>query len=272
MSTLFDRYLRLLGLERETPSPDALTRLVSANIYRIPFENVSKLYRKRHQGLVGIPAFEQYLDGVEHHHFGGTCHTNNYYFYRLLDHLGYRVRLCGADMGARRNVHVVSIVEVDGREYLIDMGYAAPFDFPIPRDLPGDFAIAHRGNDQYILKPQDEAGRSEMVLIRDGEHKHGYRVNPDPRQIEDFSAAIEGSYGPEATFMKALLLARLYPNRSRVVHNMKALEMNGTVLNRHEFADRTELAGYVEQYFDIPQPVLFEVLDDLGNLRGDPWS
>ncbi len=271
MSTFFERYLRLLGVDREAPSLDALTRLVSAHLYRIPFENVSKLYYKKRLGFEGLPAFEQYLDGIEQYHFGGTCYATNFYLYRLLDHLGYRVKLCGADM-KNPDVHVVSIADVDNREYLIDVGYAAPFDFPIPRDLPTDYTIAHRGNDHYILKPQDETGRSQVELIRDGHHKHGYRVNPAARQIEEFHTVIEQSYRPEATFMNALLLTRFYPNRSQVIHNLSAIEIVGIESNVHEFTNRDELAAYVEHHYGIPQPVLLDVLDELGDLHGDAWN
>jgi arylamine N-acetyltransferase len=170
------------------------------------------------------------------------------------------------------DVHVVSIAEVDNREYLVDVGYAAPFDFPIPRDLPSDYEVAHRGNDQYILKPQDKTGRSQVVLIRDGQHKHGYRVNPAPREIEEFSTVIEQSYHPEATFMNALLLSRFYPNRSRVIHNLTAIEIVGVKSDRHEFANRDELAGYVEQHYGVPQSVLLDVLGELGDLHRDAWN
>ncbi len=76
MSTLYDRYLHLLGVERETPSLDALTRLVRAHLYHVPFENVSKLYNRKRLGFIGLPSLEQYLDGIEHHHFGESrCFT-----------------------------------------------------------------------------------------------------------------------------------------------------------------------------------------------------
>ncbi len=271
MPTLFDRYLHLLGVDPEFPSPEALARLVSAHLYHILFENVSKLYYKKRLSFKGLPTFEQYLDGIEQYHFGGTCYANNYYLYRLLDYLGYRVKLCGADM-KNPEVHLVNIVEVDHREFLVDMGYAAPFDQPIPRDLPTDYSIVRRGNDQYILKPQDATGHSEVELIRDGQSKHGYRINPAPRQIEEFFPVIDQSYRPEATFMNALLLTRFYPNRSRVIHNLTAIEMEGVESTTHRFADRDELAAYVEQHYGIAQPVLLDVLDELGDLRGDAWN
>lgn len=78
-SDLLERYLNLLGVQRRKPSLDALCELVQAHLMRVPFENISKLYYKKHQGLRGLRSLELFLDGIERFHFGGTCYTNNYY-------------------------------------------------------------------------------------------------------------------------------------------------------------------------------------------------
>jgi arylamine N-acetyltransferase len=106
---LFERYLRVLGCRARKPGPEALTELTAAQLTRVYFENISKLYFMKREGLRELPGLERYLDGIERFHFGGTCYANNYYFHLLLGHLGYDVKLCGADMSAP-DVHVVSIV------------------------------------------------------------------------------------------------------------------------------------------------------------------
>jgi arylamine N-acetyltransferase len=84
-----DDYLRVLGVARAAPSRGTLNELVRAQATRVPFENISKLYRFKHQGLAGIPSIEVYLEGIERFHFGGTCYPNNFHFCRLLRTLGY---------------------------------------------------------------------------------------------------------------------------------------------------------------------------------------
>src|SRR5512133_643818 len=93
-----DRYLGALRVRRRPPGVDALAELVAAHVSRVPFENVSKLYRRRHAGLEGLPDLDAFLDGIERFHFGGTCYANNFHLYTLLASLGYEARLCGADM------------------------------------------------------------------------------------------------------------------------------------------------------------------------------
>jgi arylamine N-acetyltransferase len=266
---LLERYLSLLGIPRGKPTVDALRELVQAHLYRVPFENVSKLYYKRHLRLRGLPSLELFLDGIEKFNFGGTCYPNNYYFYQLLANLGYQTMLCGADM-SNPNVHMVSFVDLEKRQFLVDVGYAAPFVTPIPRDLVTDYVI-RLGRDRYVLKPQDAAGSSRMELYRDDNLKHCYVANPVPKQIGDFEPVIADSYRDEATFMNAILLARFFPNRSLVIHNLTVIESQGTESNVRMVANRSELIKIISEYFGIPSQFTRDVVNGLGQL-GDAWN
>jgi hypothetical protein len=52
---LVDRYMRIFAVPRRAPSVDALRELVAAYVTRVPFENVSKIYRWKHHGLTTVP-------------------------------------------------------------------------------------------------------------------------------------------------------------------------------------------------------------------------
>jgi N-hydroxyarylamine O-acetyltransferase len=268
-SQLYERYLEILGVEPSPPSIAGLEELVSAQMLRIPFENISKLYYLKRDGLRNIPGFEQYLDGIERYHFGGTCYSNNHYFNQLLTHLGYRAMLCGADMN-NPDVHLVNIVEVDGREYLVDTGYAAPFLKPMPRDLTEDMEI-RRGRDRYVLRPQDTKGCSRMDLYRDGELMHGYTAKPIARSIDYFSRTIEGSFRDEATFMNSLLLVKFFERRSFAVYNMSAIESKGETYTTRTLADRSELSQVIVENFGMDEEVVAEALSVLREF-GNAWD
>ena len=262
-------YLGLLGVPRRPPSLTALTELVEAHLTRVPFENVSKLYYRKRLGLRTIPDLKTYLTGVETYHFGGTCYSNNYYLYQLLAGLGYTVHLCGADM-SQPDVHLVSMVKIEGREYLIDVGYAAPFWTPLPRDLAEDYTLG-LGDDRYVLKPQDAQGCSRLELYRNGVKKHGYLAKPQPRSISDFEPIITASFRTAATFMNALLLVRFYPGRSVVIHNLTVIESQDTRSTVRALDSRAEVGPVVEEKFGIPRGIVMEAMAELGQLK-DAWN
>lgn len=264
---LLMRYLRMLGVKKRAPSISSLTELVAAHLTRVPFENVSKLYYRKHLALNTIPDLSTYLDGIERYHFGGTCYSNNYYFYSLLANLGYTVRLCGADMSTP-DAHMASIVNIEGREFLVDVGYAAPFLSPLPRDLKTDHTIV-LGRDRYVLKPQDAEGRSRLELYRDGILKHGYLAKPEPKMLEDFS--VKDTFREDATFMNSLLLARFFPDRSIIIHNLAVVESRGTKSRKYSLKDRDELGQAVEKLFGIPQSIVNEAVGELRNFN-DAWN
>jgi len=266
---LLERYLNLLGVPRRRPGVDALCELVQAHLLKVPFENISKLYYKKHRGLCGLPSLELFLDGIEQFHFGGTCYTNNFYLYQLIVNLGYQARLCGADM-SNPDVHLVSMVIVEKHEYLVDGGYAAPFLTPLPRDLATDYII-ELGRDRYVLKPQDAMGCSRMELYRDGSLKHGYLAKPMPRQIREFERVIVDSYREDATFMNALLLARFFPNRSLLIHNLTVIESQGALSSTRTLTNQDQLGQAVFEHFAIPKEFTEDAVRGFGQL-GDAWN
>ena len=263
------RYLELLGIPRRAPGLAALTELTSAHLTRVPFENVSKLYRDHRSGFRGIPELAEYLDGIGRHALGGTCYSNNYYLYRLLESLGYDVALCGADM-TNPDVHVAVLVRLEGREYIVDGGYGAPFLAPLPRDLAHDFECV-LGHDRYVLRPRDPAGRSRLELHREGRHVHGYLFKPEPRRIEEFAEVVAGSYASSATFMNALVIVRFWPGRSRTLHNLTLIESEGMQVRTERIATPAELPAVVERQFGIPEAITRVALEGI-ELSKDPWG
>jgi len=267
--SILRQYLHILGVPEQTPSHAALAELVVAHLTRVPFENISKLYYRKHLGLTNLPTIQQYLDGIEQNHFGGTCYSNNYYFYRLLVSLGYEVKLCAADMTAPA-VHALSIVAVEAHEYLVDTGYAAPFLSPLPRDWNTEYVV-ELGRDRYVLRPQDDKGCSRLDLYRDGVPKHGYLARPEPRRIENFSEVIKHSFWPDATFLNSLLLARFYPGRSVVIHNFTMIESQGRVSTIHQLHSKDELISAIEERFEMPRSIVTDALSGQEKFR-DAWD
>lgn len=255
---MLSRYLRILEVPRRTPSLAALAELTAAHLRRIPFENVSKLYYRK-DTLMRLPDLARFLDGVERHHFGGTCYSNNFHFHELLAQLGYRVSLCGADMSAP-DVHVVNTVSLARSQYLVDVGYGAPFLSPLPLDLEHDHEVEW-GSERYVLKPRDPAGRSRLEQYREGVLRHAYLVNPRPRRIQEFERVIAASFDEQATFMNALLLARFSRDRSVTLRNLTLSEVRAGSSRVTRIPNRDALPAAVERHFGIPQGITRQALE-----------
>ena len=265
----FDRYLAILGLEREPPSFEFLRRLVRAQIMRVPFENISKLYLKKIRNAYTIPSLEEHIEGIEQFNFGGTCYANNPYFAELLIHLGFNLTMCGANM-SKPDVHIVSLVRLGEREHLVDVGYGAPFFEPIPRDLDQVHEISF-GRNRYQLHPQDEDGCSRMDHLKDDQLIHGYVVNPRPREIGYFAEVIRDSYSHAATFMNTVVIELFKPDRSIRIHNLTLTESTRTGATTKHLHDKEELAGALVTLCGFPSDIVREAIADVA-LEADIYS
>jgi N-hydroxyarylamine O-acetyltransferase len=259
-------YLQALGVASAAPTRRTLDDLVRAQATRVPFENISKLYRFKHQGLVGVPTIEEYLDGIERFHFGGTCYPNNFHFCRLLCTLGFDAALCGADMPSGEDVHAAITVSIDGRDLLVDVGYGAPFLAPLPRDAASDIVLRY-GRDRYVLKPRDAEGRSRLDMYRDGELLHGYLLKPTPRSIDHFGNAIRDSFAENATFMNAVDLIRFSDVDSVVIYNLSIIRSTVGSFSVERLPDREALVRALEREFGIPAEIARDAIEGLGALR-----
>ena len=269
MDELLDRYTRLLGVQTGEPSIAGLSRLVAAHMMRIPFENISKLYYLRTAGSTEIPPLDQFLDGIERYHFGGTCYANGFHVHQLLKYLDYDVDLCGADM-SQPDVHLVNVVRVEEREFIVDVGYGAPFLKPLPRDLSIDY-ITFLGEGRYVLSPIDGAGWSLLTFYEDNIARHGYRVNPKPRDIHEFSHVVADSFRSSATFMNAILLVRFDENSSLVLRNKTLTESNGAAMQKRTLEFLDDVIDVIERRFGIPAAMSAVALEGL-SFNQDAWD
>lgn len=260
---LFDKYLELLEVQFTSPAFESLRNIVKAHLIKIPFENISKLlYKKR--GIINIPDLPTFLNGIEKYNFGGTCYTNNYYLYSLLEYLGYEITLCGSDM-KNPDVHLISMVTIDKQEYIVDCGYAAPFFEPLPRDMKNDLVI-NFGNEKYIIKPKDEFGRTKVEQYNAGKLQHWYTAKPRPRKIEEFDKVIKDSYSDDAIFMNAVRITKFSEDGSLVLKN---LLLTQTINNKTTTAKipLNDLSSLIKENFRMPYELVEEAMRSLKELK-----
>ncbi len=257
----FEHYLEVLHVSKRCPGYTYLEELILSHLIYIPFENISKLYYLKTRNLDKLMNLSQYLNGIEQFHFGGTCYSNNYFFYRLLLYLGFDVKLCGADM-KMPDVHIVIIVDLKGKEYLVDVGYAAPFLKPLPSDRNEDFVIQVINN-KYVLKPKDNYGRQRLIYFKNDVIFHGYNINPNPRNINEFSEIILKSFLSEATFMNSVLLTKYDGNSFHTIDNLTYIKYNNNNLSEEILTSEKALIDKINLEFNIPDYFVIYAIEDM---------
>lgn len=261
--SLFSKYLTLLGVAESSPSFELLKKIIRAHVIKIPFENISKLLFKQ-KGMNDIPDLVTYLDSIEKYNFGGTCYSNNYYLYLLLEHIGFDVKLCGADM-KNPDVHLISIVKINDREYIADGGYAAPFLRPLPIDLTADYVIA-LGSEKYIVRPKDENGRTKVKQFSNNKLQHWYTANPQPRRIDEFRKVISDSYADDAVFMNAVRVSKFSEGGSLVLKNLMFTETDGSKSVTKKLT-LDELSDFVGEKFGMPVNLVKQAITGIKELK-----
>lgn len=245
---LFRRYLGILGWAGDP----GLHELVSSHLIKVPFENVSKLIRA--DAGPRLPTIEEYLRGIAEQDLGGTCYPIACYFAELLAWLDYDVELLAADSGGVPRSHAVCRVRVDDQLHLVDVGYAAPFYEPLPLAGPLPRTTPH-GDTTYVLDRHPSHGEAvEVVGLRAGARAFGYVAKPPVvRGVDDFTAAIERSFGPEAHFMRRLRISRFFASRVLEVHDNRLIVTHHNITSTTPIRDIGELEAIVHESMQLPR-------------------
>jgi hypothetical protein len=110
-----------------------------------------------------------------------------------------------------------------------------------------------------------------MEVYRSGKLKHGYRVNPKPRNISEFQTIIEDSFAESSTFMNALLLTRFENDCFIRIDNMTFTESYGATSEEHSIENLAHLISLITDRFHIPESIVLESLDGF-EMRKSGWE
>jgi arylamine N-acetyltransferase len=245
----YRRYLRLLGMTGQPKGLDGLRRIVSRHVSAVPFENISKLLLYAREGAGRFLTLHEFLDGIEHHDLGGTCHSANPYLAELLRALGYDAALMGADM-SQPNVHTCVRVHIEGAAYHIDAGYGGPFREPVPlHSLP--YQVVD-GADRYVFHRASD-GRLALTHYSGSKLAPGYTVNDTPRPHDFFTHAMLGSFKPTAVFMTNLRICRIFKDRSAMLFNRTLAIQRGAESATRELNTSDEWSAALAHDLQLPR-------------------
>lgn len=163
------------------------------------------------------------------------------------------------------DVHLINIVTIDRREFIVDGGYAAPFLNPLPTEQTEDYVI-NIGSETYCVKPKDETGRTKVEQYYNNVLQHWYTANPKPRKIEDFRKVIEESYADDAIFINTIRITRFSENGSFVLKNLLLTENTGLETSTIKLS-RNNIHKVIQKKFGMPASIVKEAIKNLKELK-----
>jgi N-hydroxyarylamine O-acetyltransferase len=264
-----ERYLALIGAEREGPSVAALSRLVEAHGRRSVFENVTAILRRARMGLGGGPVptvhYEWMLRLREEGRGGGVCFEHAPMFRRLLSELGYRVTPILGQISFPGSHHATLVDFSGGERYLVDVGSGAPLWRPIRLGETVEFR--HAAGLGYRFMPE-----GEETYVQERWSEEGWQVacryNLRPAAAEMIEAAYQRHQVAGETWVVGnITLVRC---TEEAVHRLRDDELvthaaGGKKVER--LVSTSEYEAAAREVFGLPGLPIGEALDVLNKIR-----
>lgn len=203
---LTEHVLSYLGISPESPSPDALDRLVTAYTQRVPWESASRIARRaRIHNPAACPRWpEIFWTEALTQHTGGTCFESNYAFWSLLRALGYEGYLTINNMHDSIACHTAIVVHLENTRYLVDAGF--PVHLPLPLDS-NQQTSRETPYFAYTATPLPNGNYSiERTLPQS---PYCFTLIDKPISDKDYRQATTNDYGDGGLFLDQVIVMRV---------------------------------------------------------------
>lgn len=164
-----EKYLSRLSLSRPPLSAAGLSALHKAQVFSLPFENIEP-FLGRPVSLAPASLAEKFLVLGR----GGYCFELNSFFLHAISHLGFEAhpKLGRVFMGrpvAGPRTHQVSLVKIEGKDWLADVGFGGPgLVEPIP--FVDGFKGVQQGREIRLRQSQ------EWGMLLEEQHEGAWRI------------------------------------------------------------------------------------------------
>ena len=228
------------------PDLPTLAALQRAHLTTVPFENLDVYYRT---GVEIGPDWA--LDKVVGRGRGGWCFELNTAFAELLGAVGFDVALRAAEVlfsghPPETPDHLVLQVSIDGRPWLVDVGFGDAFCRPLALDVDDPQDGESR---PYRVRRDD--GFLVLDAAADGEWSRQYRFRPADVDLDVFEPAsdrlqhTEGLHWTETRFA-----TRLFPGgRVTLLHDRLKFTRDAGITEESVDEDRWHVE--LDRWFDM---------------------
>ena len=255
-------YLQRIGFDGDlSPDFSTLCALQQAHLQHVPYENLDVLYRRPFS--LNIPAL---YDKIVQNRRGGYCFELNGLFAWLLRQLGYSVTerfgrcIYGEPLRYPMRRHRISIVELDDKRYVCDVGVGMPapcapllLEYDIEQEINGEiYRIVRDPVDAYTVQ-----------VKMDGKFENFYSFEEHIAQPIDFYYAhYYCTTHPDSMFLqKTMVFMRTESNGKKWIHDLfnpqtgeKMWELNleeGDQKEKISIQSESTLFYMLKKHFDI---------------------
>jgi N-hydroxyarylamine O-acetyltransferase len=230
------------------PTLDALSKLVLAHLYAVPFENLDIADGRQ----LSVDPEAIYAKIVTRRR-GGFCYELNGLFAWLLQELGYDVTLLAAqvpeppDGGPRHDrAHLVLLVDLDG-PWLVDVGWGEAYRRPFALRARNEHTDAHLGT--YRLEEAD--GRWQVRERQHGaESRVAYGFDLTPYGLADFAEACRWTETESPFFTSRRFCTIATPGgRTTLMDDRLIVSAEGRRTERQ--VDAGEIPGLLADHFGV---------------------
>jgi len=249
--TLTD-YLRRIHYSGQVSADTAtLHAIMRHQLFSVPFENLDV-----QAGQIVSLVPEEITDKLLHQARGGYCYEVNGLFAMALEALGIRYRFVAARPMfypvRRPKTHMAVVAEVEGRQWLCDLGFGsygirAPIaldglDSDIVQDFD-TFRLSRDANDEYLLQAKVE-----------GEWCNQYGFDLTPQEWIDFVPAnYLNSTHPDAIFVQKLLVVQHRPEGRLILLGDILKTITASGVEKRQLAEDS-IADVLQNRFSLTLP------------------
>ena len=234
--------LERIGLDPKgdySPSKENLAKIMLAHMMTVPYETLDCCDYMRHVDFAPEHLFEKFVLNRR----GGYCYEINGFFMAILEALGYECdplsgRLLFGQPRYNPMGHRTTVVHIDDKRYLCDVGYGAGCaEGPVDVDEPGiQDILGYR----FSIRHHDGAQFGDITLVKhapDGSQSDFYATYLKPHTLLEFIAPNE----------------RTQKSDRRVVRlrtESGSISVDGTIFRRkvHGEVTEVEITSYPQFY------------------------
>lgn len=226
-----ETYLNIDATQFERPSIEALNHYVAQFMKKVPFENIDV----QNQIRISV-AVDDIYDKVVNHERGGFCYELNTLFKTYLLEKGFTAYNVSATIhtpGGGRSLpgsHMSTIVEIDDKKYIADVGFG---DLPlqaIPLSKKSDIPVVQDRTGTFRAVFQDEnASQFEIQKCENDVWQTKYEAEMTPRTLASFEYNIDyNQTHPNSIFVQRLVVTMpTKKGRATMSQNHLTLTENG---------------------------------------------